>query len=330
MTAMPRRVVTMGLCLLASCRSLGPSAGSAPAMCNELSGGARLATGDGASLWFKVIEGSGAGDTFLYLHGGPGHHSLDFERAMAGQLKGRLVVMDQRGCGRSRLGPESAIGLEPTLEDVERVLEATQTQRVVLVAHSFGAAVAVSFARARPHLVRGIVFVDTNADTGAAFTHQLKTLASTPEFAADKARLEALASSPESVFARLVEAYQLVGVEAAQRRLQWHDEAARQAHRQAEAEEGLARCTDRRVVEAYVTSGFLDGRQAQSLGARLPVPAVVFAGRHSQTIGPSVVRDAEAWGATLEWFDASAHFPFLEERAHFVEALERFVVTLPP
>ncbi|MDX2010361.1 MAG: alpha/beta hydrolase [Myxococcaceae bacterium] len=330
MTPWLRRALAVGLGLLAACRSTGPTGGGAPPACQELSGGTRLTTGDGVSLWFKVIEGSATADTLLYLHGGPGHHSLDFERAVAGQLRGRLVLMDQRGCGRSQLGPGSAVGLEPTVEDVERVLEATQTQRAVLVAHSFGASVAVAFARARPHLVRGIVFVDTNADTNAAFTHQLQTLAATPEFAADHPRLEALVSSQTSVFGRLVEAYQLVGVEAAQRRLQWHDEAARQAHRRAEAEDGLDRCTDRRVVEAYAASGHLDGQHARELGERLPMPAVVFAGRHSQTIGPSVVRDADAWGAGLVWFEQSAHFPFLEERPRFVAELERFVATLPP
>jgi pimeloyl-ACP methyl ester carboxylesterase len=217
-----------------------------------------------------------------------------------------------------------------TVDDLARVLDATGTRSAVLVAHSFGASVAVAFTRAHPERVRGIVFVDTNADTQAAFTHQLATLAAEPAFEAHHPALRRLVSADGPLYARLIEAYQLVGVEAAQRRLQWHDEPARQATRMLRAETPLGQCSDGSVVAAYQQEGYLDGSRAAELGAKLPVPAVVFAGRHSDTIGPSLVPDAAGWGARVVWFEASAHFPFLEERARFVEALEGFVASLTP
>jgi pimeloyl-ACP methyl ester carboxylesterase len=200
----------------------------------------------------------------------------------------------------------------------------------VLVAHSFGGSVAVAFARAHPERVRGIVFVDTNADAQAAFTHQLATLADEPAFEEHHPALRALMSRGGPIFPRLIDAYRLVGVEAAQRRLQWHDEAARQENRQLRADAPLGACSDERLVTAYQREGYLDGARVSELGAPLPVPAVVFAGRHSDTIGPSLARDAARWGAQVVWFEASAHFPFLEERPRFVEALEAFVASLDP
>ena len=59
-----------------------------------------LATGDGHDVYWEVC-GNPAGKPALVLHGGPGSGCKPWHREMFDPERYRVVLLDQRGCGRS-------------------------------------------------------------------------------------------------------------------------------------------------------------------------------------------------------------------------------------
>lgn len=107
------------------------------------------------------VERAGPEDApvVYYLHGGPGYNSHSF-RDLAGDDLERFQVIyaDQRGGGRS-YGSGSA-DLSVLASDVAAVLGGLEVQSATLLAHGFGALVAVQTALESPELVNGLVLVN--------------------------------------------------------------------------------------------------------------------------------------------------------------------------
>jgi len=111
-----------------------------------------------ADLYVERAGPEGA-PVVYYLHGGPGYNSHSF-RDLAGDDLERFQVIyaDQRGGGRS-YGSGSA-DLTVLASDVTAVLGALEVAGATLLAHGFGALVAVQTALDSPELVSGLVLVN--------------------------------------------------------------------------------------------------------------------------------------------------------------------------
>jgi proline iminopeptidase len=99
----------------------------------------------------------------VVLHGGPGgnHNSLLPLEKFAPQY--RVVFYDQRGTGESeRFGGPQALGkltLEENVEDLEAVRQQLGAERISILGHSFGGALAVFYAAEHPeHVDKLIVY----------------------------------------------------------------------------------------------------------------------------------------------------------------------------
>jgi len=99
--------------------------------------------------------------TFVFLHGFGGRATQ-----WAYQLKhfsdvNRVIALDQRGHGRSDK-PAGEYTMPTLLADVEAVLEALGVnEKIILVGHSFGGAIACEFALAHPQRVERLVLIAT-------------------------------------------------------------------------------------------------------------------------------------------------------------------------
>ena len=96
---------------------------------------------DDADLY---LEQAGPQDArvVLYLHGGPGYSSFSFRDLMGDDLEAyRMLYADGRGGGRSYAG--GPFGLDDLADDVATMLRATRLENATLLAHGFGALVAV-------------------------------------------------------------------------------------------------------------------------------------------------------------------------------------------
>jgi proline iminopeptidase len=109
------------------------------------------------------IESWGPGDApaLLYLHGGPGQSSYEFEQLQAARLVGplRLVTFDQRGVLRSPpLGPDDSVTLDDLVADCEAIRTDLGIERWTILGQSFGGMVALKYAVRHPAAVAAVAF----------------------------------------------------------------------------------------------------------------------------------------------------------------------------
>jgi proline iminopeptidase len=280
--------------------------------------GGRLLVSEGQpALWYKV-SGPSSGPVVVYLHGGPGYNSYDFERAVGHRLekKLRMVYLDQRGSGRSaNVEDPSLLGMEALVGDVERLRVALKVPKIGIIAHAFGGMIALQYAKRHPDHVRAMVLVDTTGDMRAALIHQLEHLADVaPQaFPARTETLKRLAVANGPPSARLMDAYLVLGPLSVQRQLHWALAEDQARHEQWNEESGLTGRGNPKVFVRMQQEGYLDQPQ-QDVMAPLPFQAALFAGKKSHVIGPENLKAAAAaWKANLVWFDRSGHRPYMDE-----------------
>ena len=113
---------------------------------------------DGHQVFF-MEAGSKDGKPVLVFHGGPGgasrlRHAEAFDRR-----KFRVVIFDQRGCGRSQPSGETAHNTTADLlHDAARLLDFLDIkEKVILLGGSWGATLALLFAEKYPERVKALL-----------------------------------------------------------------------------------------------------------------------------------------------------------------------------
>lgn len=102
--------------------------------------------------------GNPEGDPVVVLHGGPGGGCSPAMRRFFDPDHYRIVLFDQRGCGRSR--PYASVRNNTTwdlVEDIERIRTALDIDRWIVFGGSWGAALALLYAQSHPERVRSLV-----------------------------------------------------------------------------------------------------------------------------------------------------------------------------
>lgn len=115
--------------------------------------------GDGVRLYFRT-DGT-AQRAVVVLHGGPGltHDYLADDLLPLAQTN-RVIHYDQRGAGRSTLVTDAAaLDAQRFADDLEAVRRHFGLERLTLLGHSWGAAVAALYAMKHPQRVERMVLV---------------------------------------------------------------------------------------------------------------------------------------------------------------------------
>jgi long-chain acyl-CoA synthetase len=99
---------------------------------------------------------------FLHGYGGKAVQWIYLLRAFSGE--NRVIAIDLRGHGHSDK-PRSGFSMQDIMADVEGVLDVLGiNQKVVLVGHSFGGAIAAEFAVAHPERIERLVLIATTGE----------------------------------------------------------------------------------------------------------------------------------------------------------------------
>lgn len=117
----------------------------------------RLAVGDGHEIYFEEC-GNPAGRPALVVHGGPGGGSNPNMRRYHDPKAYRIVLFDQRGCGRST--PNAALEANTTwhlVADMERLRAHLGIERWQLLGGSWGSTLSLAYAESHPHRVTELV-----------------------------------------------------------------------------------------------------------------------------------------------------------------------------
>ncbi|MGX7728664.1 prolyl aminopeptidase [Rhodococcus sp. 2H158] len=120
-----------------------------------------LDVGDGQRIYWEV-SGNPAGKPVVFLHGGPGGGTLPAHRQFFDPEAYRIVLFDQRGCGRSV--PHVADGADLSANTTEYLLTDIETLRRHLgigrwqvFGGSWGSTLALAYAQRHPHRVTELV-----------------------------------------------------------------------------------------------------------------------------------------------------------------------------
>ena len=317
MKAILLRVVTVGL--LAT--SLTVAAKPTPAVTGR-------APSTGVELFYHGY-GDGDGPPLLVLNGGPGVSSAHFA-FLAGQLAGldggrRVILFDQRGTGRSKLGEldETTVNLELMVEDIEALRRHLGVEAWTVMGHSWGGMYAMAYAVAHPGRVNGLIL---SASGGS--------------------NLDWLAYVGANLQMRL-------GPERRERYLHWNDpdviaEDPEKANLERVRAMAAAYVYDPdnmpAVVAALSAPGANDPRvrglvyddlERRAFDVReelgdFPAPALILHGRQD-LLGELV--PWETWralpDAELVWINECGHYLWLDQPESYFAAIDRFLAGLP-
>ena len=113
---------------------------------------------DNVNLWYTEV---GKGSPIVVIHGGPGmdHASLaaDLEPLTRAH---RVIYYDQRGGGRSTLPSDPALlTIDHHVQDLEALRRHLGLEKMTILAHSFGPAIAALYAIKYPEHVERMIFL---------------------------------------------------------------------------------------------------------------------------------------------------------------------------
>ena len=121
-----------------------------------------LDVGDGQQIYWEEC-GNPQGKPTLFLHGGPGGGLIPDFRRVHDPGRYRVVLLDQRGCGRSvphASDPASDLRFNTTwhlVGDLERLREARGIERWQVLGGSWGSALALAYAEQYPERVTELI-----------------------------------------------------------------------------------------------------------------------------------------------------------------------------
>jgi len=133
--------------------------------------GGKLLPINGTELWVTDV-GPRTAPVLLYIHGGPGVGSLDFEHYMLPHLAGRirLISVDQRGVLRSdAIAAGTKVTVEQLIADFEAIRTLLSIPRWQVLGHSFGGMVALRYALAYPARVERLLLECPSIDLASSF-----------------------------------------------------------------------------------------------------------------------------------------------------------------
>ncbi|MBI5162398.1 MAG: prolyl aminopeptidase [Magnetospirillum sp.] len=260
-----------------------------------------LDVGNGHSLYWEQ-SGNPAGMPVVFLHGGPGAGTAPAYRRFFDPALWRVVLFDQRGCGRSR--PEATVAANTTADliaDIERLRRHLGIERWMLFGGSWGSTLALAYGQAWPARVSGFVLRGIflfERDEVAWFLGGMGRF-----FPEAWARFAARVAPETDLLAayhrRLGDPNPAVHLAAAQAWCAYEEACARLIPRveMAPMDQQAALAMARLECHYMVHGGFLpEGALLAGMGAIAHLPCTIVQGRYDMVCPPSTaVRLADAW-----------------------------------
>jgi proline iminopeptidase len=299
-----------------------------------------LDVGDGHQIYFEQC-GQPDGLPIVFLHGGPGSGCSARHRQMFDLRRDRVVLFDQRGCGRSL--PRGSVQHNTSahlVADIEHLRTHLGIERWLVVGGSWGAGLALAYAAAHPAacsalMLRG-VFLGRASDNDWFFQHagqllpdawSTSTLARHAPAAAKGDVLSWLAAGVSSDHPQVAQA-------AAQAWAAWEQAVTdrrwvESAPTRLTGEAAQAQIDKYRVQSHYLTNGCFWGDVGllERAAALAQIPTAILHGRLDWICRPSAAWDLHRSlpGSRLQWLDDSGHSPFEPTMARaMTEAMSLF------
>ncbi len=104
------------------------------------------------------IDQEGKGEVLLVIHGGPGlNHSYFKPHLEQLATKFKVIYYDQRACGQSAIPAVDSLSLSFFINDIEAIRKLSGAKKVNLLAHSWGALLAVQYGMKYPEKINKMI-----------------------------------------------------------------------------------------------------------------------------------------------------------------------------
>jgi proline iminopeptidase len=261
--------------------------------------------GDGHSVYVEQC-GDPNGIPVVVLHGGPGGGCSPAMRRYFDPREFRVVLFDQRGCGRSR--PHASVSANTTwhlVADIETIRKQLGIERWVLFGGSWGATLALIYAQSHPdrvaYLVLRGVFLMTQAELdwfygGGAGQFWPDLWARFADMIPQGERGDMIAAYNRRLFSGDL----MLETRYARAWAAWENALASIEHEgpMGEAPADYARAFARLENHYFTNRGFLerDGQILQDVPLISHIPATIVQGRYDMVCPP-----ASAWALAARW-----------------------------
>ncbi|MEC8020307.1 MAG: prolyl aminopeptidase [Pseudomonadota bacterium] len=284
--------------------------------------------------------GNPKGKPAIFLHGGPGGGCGSLSRRFFNPKKYRIILFDQRGCGRSK--PHTCLEDNTTwhlIEDIESIREILDIKKWLVFGGSWGSTLALAYAQKHPKNVSQLVL-------RGIFMLRQKELQWFYQYGASEMYPEAwqgfLKEIPENERDNLIEAYRKIfygddeekKLSAAKAWSKWeascsfinyNPEAVKDS---LNAEFALAFA----LIENhyFVNKGFLDNENQllENIDIIRNIPAVIIQGRYDVVCPPTTAYELHSKWPESELVIApfSGHSAFEKEITHeLIKATNKFI-----
>jgi len=277
-----------------------------------------LDVGDGHHIYVEQC-GNPAGAPVVVLHGGPGGGCSPAMRRYFDPTEWRIILFDQRGCGRSR--PHASVRNNTTwhlVADIERIRHTLGIDRWAVFGGSWGATLALIYAQSHPEAaaylaLRG-VFLSTQRELdwfygGGAGQFWPEQWARFVSIVPEEERADLVAAYNRRLFSGdLMEETRFARSWAA-----WENALASMDSDggSGESPADYARAFARLENHYFVNKGFLeqDGQILNNLHRIAHIPGVIVQGRYDMICPPlSAHRLAAGWpGGQLQMIKTAGH-----------------------
>jgi len=314
---------TMAPLALASCASVPPASVAAPGP--ALRAGEHEADLNGARVWYRV-GGSwdGRAAPVVFLAGGPGGNSYVFAKIAGPSLEADnlMVYYDQRGTGRSERPSSGDYAITTLVDDIEALRLHLGVPKLSLIAHSFGAILALEYAAKYPRRVEAAVLAGPLWNAPLSCREHIERLA---ELRPDVHRtLMALGEPPETETCE--RSFRAVPGREGERITEanmYPNAATLERVSRAEAESGLRNTGE--LGRAVFRAGLLRYRFAGA--ERVSAPVLVVGGSRDFAAGPRAQRrlaEILPRGRFAE-YEGLGHWMFVEDPERFARDVSRFL-----
>ena len=284
--------------------------------------------------------GNPKGKPAIFLHGGPGGGCGSLSRRFFNPKKYRIILFDQRGCGRSK--PHTCLEDNTTwhlIEDIESIREMLDIKKWLVFGGSWGSTLAIAYAQKHPKNVSQLVL-------RGIFMLRQKELQWFYQYGASEMYPEAwqgfLKEIPENERDNLIEAYRKIfygddeekKLSAAKAWSKWeascsfinyNPDAVKDS---LNAEFALAFA----LIENhyFVNKGFLDNENQllENIDIIRNIPAVIIQGRYDVVCPPTTAYELHSKWPESELVIApfSGHSAFEKEITHeLIKATNKFI-----
>ncbi len=277
-----------------------------------------LDVGDGHQIYVEQ-SGNMEGRPVVVLHGGPGGGCSPAMRRYFDPKTYRIILFDQRGCGRSK--PHASVEENTTwhlIRDIEQIRETLGIERWIVFGGSWGATLSLLYAQTHPdratHLVLRGVFTMTKAELdwfygGGAGRFWPETWAAFEELIPKDEREDLIAAYHRRLFSgdRVQEARFGKAWSAWENALATVGSTGRGGDSPADYARAFARLEN----HYFINAGFLevDGQIYRDMDRIGHIPGTIVQGRYDMICPPdSAYRLAENWEkADLKMIPMAGH-----------------------